>query len=83
MIAALMSKHVSAAKNWCHFCGERTRNSVNVWWAENAEKDTLLGAKMADHAGRYVRICFKCGERICRISKGIEENDPRLGPKAV
>lgn len=54
-----MSGHY--CNDWCHLCGKRQDELVDIWYPRNAE-----------HAGpnvQYIRICGECGEAIRRVSK--------------
>ena len=42
--------------DWCHLCGVREDYLADIWYPDNAE-----------HSGpnkHYIRICYKCGDRI-------------------
>lgn len=38
--------------DWCHLCGKRTSLLVDVWYPENAERETAKA--------HYIRICNGC-----------------------
>jgi hypothetical protein len=48
---ATFSKHIS--EDWCHLCGSRSANCVDISYSENAEHNPT-------NRGRYVRICANC-----------------------
>lgn len=55
-----MSNHVTI--DWCHLCGERVPNTVDIDYAANAEHDKVRT--------KYIRICVYCADRIGAISRG-------------
>lgn len=69
MIDAMMSQH---DKDWCHLCGQRRNPTADIWYANNAENDKVMGT------GHYIRICSLCGDRIARVARGTEIGDPQL-----
>lgn len=48
--STVISDHVST--DWCHLCGNRSRNNVDISYPGNAEHNT---GRM-----KYVRICQIC-----------------------
>lgn len=59
------SKHVTW--DWCHLCGARSQENVDVSYPRNAE-----------HGGpdsEYIRICRSCGERIAGEAQNEIEGD--------
>ena len=47
-------------EDWCHICGNRQPEIVDVWYPRHAE-----------HGGpndSYIRICRDCGERIAQVA---------------
>lgn len=60
-------------KDWCHICGDRTRDNADVWYPANAEhggKDT-----------QYIRICVTCGSLIAEVAGGVDAGtqEPAIG----
>lgn len=45
-----------APNDWCHICGNRGNDTVDVWYPENAEHDK--------EDTKYIRICVNCAEKI-------------------
>ena len=55
MTNAMITSH--AWLDWCHLCGERTRDLADVHYSTNAEN-------RPDDRSNYVRICADCAETI-------------------
>ena len=61
---ATISKHGSQ-KDWCHICGARSDNTVDVWYPQNAEHATKKQHKAQIGPDiLYVRICGECAVLI-------------------
>jgi hypothetical protein len=52
---AMITNH-GMNNDWCHICGERSDNTADVRFPENAEHDEELT--------RYVRVCGSCADAI-------------------
>lgn len=50
---ATMSKH---KHDWCHVCGHREKDLVDVWYPPNAEHALRDDADETE----YIRICENC-----------------------
>ena len=65
-----IASHASS-NDWCHLCGKRSSKNADVWWSENAEHDRgAVNQRAAVGAGRYVRICAVCAEKIVECANG-------------
>jgi hypothetical protein len=71
--------------DWCHICGERQGNCVEVEYPRNAEHEFLGdgGDYSGGDVGRFVRMCADCGETIVRIGRGEIEEAVRNNPALV
>jgi hypothetical protein len=67
--------------DWCHFCGTRQRENVEVWFPDNAEHELVdVPIRGAQH---FHRICADCGAAIAAVGRGERDdcvrNNPELG----
>lgn len=56
-----------APNDWCHICGDRSNDTVDVWYPENAEHDK-------EDTMKYIRICMNCAEKILAACRKDENN---------
>lgn len=72
-----LSTHAST--DWCHLCGERSKQTADVWYpldpsAENASPDQHRRAYgWPPHLVSYLRVCATCARRIAEVA---ESTDP-------
>jgi len=59
-------KHYST--DWCHICGRRRTDLVDVVFPENAEH-TYLGSRPVNQKN-YLRLCGACAAVIVQVSQG-------------
>lgn len=50
-------------EDWCHVCGIRRNQIVNIWYPENAEHDP--------DPKQRIRICVVCADLVYRVAKGM------------
>ena len=61
-----------SSEDWCHICGGRSEENVEIWYPANAEHQRVdRPIKGPDH---YLRICAACGADIRRVGKGDVEH---------
>ena len=66
---AMISKHVS--EDWCHICGGRSADNVDIWFPPNAEHQSQDRPHVGACVGNgFIRICAACGEDIRRVGAG-------------
>jgi hypothetical protein len=56
-----ISQH-AVEPDWCHLCGKRKQNLVDIWYPRNAEH--------GNNNSEYIRICGRCGEMISDTARG-------------
>lgn len=54
-----MGKHTS--KDWCHLCGTRSYNLVDIWYPSNSEHPNPT------EPDNYIRICKSCIDKMKSI----------------
>jgi len=62
-------KQFSGHKNfedWCHICGKRNFNNVDVLYAKNAKHGT---AHLHSKFSKYIRICKMCAYQILYLDE--------------
>jgi len=67
--------------DWCHLCGVRGPQTLDISYADNAEHPVK-------HQAKYVRICGGCVKQMLRTFLEAEPFDPkehrqRLGRNAI
>ena len=55
--------------DWCHVCGNRSDETADVWYPQNAEHATKAQHKSTTEPAKYVRICSDCAAKILKAAK--------------
>lgn len=61
--------HPHEAVDWCHLCGRRSDQTVDVWYPADAEHDPAAQPGPPHAARRYLRVCAPCGRRIADTAR--------------
>lgn len=57
--------------DWCHLCGKRSDQCVEIHYPDNAEHDPPVTGPRPNHpmgSVHYIRICGSCGARIAVVA---------------
>ena len=71
--------------DWCHICGTRQGNCVEIVYPSNAEHQFSgdHGDGSEGDGGKFLRICADCGETIVRIGRGEMTDAVRNNPALI
>jgi len=58
--------HKHESNDWCHICGLRRDELVDVWFPKDAEHDIYLT--------EYIRICSACAGAMEKVANGTMPN---------
>jgi hypothetical protein len=71
----------SCTWDWCHLCGTRQGQNVEIWYPVNAEHQRQDSPhKGASRVNGFLRVCADCGETIARIGRGEIDRAVRNNP---
>lgn len=60
--------------DWCHVCGNRSDETADVWYPQNAEHATKMQHQNTKSSAKYVRICRDCATKILDATKATQTN---------
>jgi hypothetical protein len=72
-------------RDWCHICGTRQDNCVEIQYPRNAEHQFLSEDTeySPDLKVNYLRICADCGKTTFRVGNGEMTSAVRNNPALV